>query len=133
MISSCSRVLHQLQRQIVLWDRFFTQLRRFQRHHLSMGFFPHTVEASHFYLWHCFFLRGGTPFCSLGSTSSLEQSLASILLVGGGGSLSCLSSSSHYSLMYILDVCCNGWVLITPSIHTLYVFLISLFGGGFFP
>ena len=48
----------------------------------------------------------------------------------GGGSLFCLSSFS-YSLMYILDVCRNGGVLITPSIDT--SLFISLFGGGFFP
>ena len=48
----------------------------------------------------------------------------------GRGSLSYLSSS-HLSLLYILDVCHNVGVLITPSIHASS--FISLFGGGFFP
>ena len=112
MISRCSRVLHQLQRQTFLWDRFL----------------PCTTEASHLYLRHCFFLKGGTLFCILGSASSSEQFLFGILLLGG--SLFCLSSS-HHSLLYILDVCHNGGVLITPSIHASS--FISLFGGGFFP
>ena len=112
MINSSSRVLHQLQSQTFLWDRFF----------------PCTVEASHLYLGHCFFLREGTPFNIPGSASSSEQSLVGILLLGG--SLLCLSSS-HLSLLYILDVCHNGGVLITPSVHASS--FISLFGGGFFP
>ena len=94
-----------------------------------MGFFQHTVEVSHLYLWHFFFLRGGTPFCSLGSNSSSEQSLFDNIL--WGGSLSCLSYSFHFSLLYILDVCRHGGVLITLSIHASS--FISLFGGGFFP
>ena len=48
-----------------------------------------------------------------------------------GGGLPCLSSSSHFSPFYILDVCYNGGVLITPSIHTSCVFHISFWGRVF--
>ena len=110
MISNCNRVLHQLQSQTFLWDRFF----------------PCIAEASHLYLGHCCFLRGGTPFNIHGSASSSEQLLFDILLLGG--SLFCLSSS-HHSLLYLLDVCHYGGVLITPSMHPFHL----SFWGRVFP
>ena len=63
--------------------------------------------------WTCFFI-GGAFTCWHSSF--------------GGGSLFCLSSFFH-SLMYILDVCRNGGVLITPSINA--SIFISLLGEGF--
>ena len=108
-----------------------------------MRFFPRIAKASHLYLWHCFFQRGGTLFSGHGSASILEHSslINTLLLEGGLPRLLLLLFGGDFfliggfvllhSLMYISDVCRNGGVLITPSIHASS--FISLFGGGFFP
>ena len=111
MISSCSRVLHQLQRQTFLWDRFF----------------PCIAEASHLYLGHCFFLRGGTLFSIHGSASSSEQSLVGILLLWGEPILSLFLSS--FSIVYI--GCMSSLGGLDYSIHPCILFYLSFWGRVF--
>ena len=69
--------------------------------------------------WHTTFREGGLPCLLL------------LLFWGGRFPLKGFCPSPTFSLLYILDVCHNGGVLITPSIHV--SLFISLFGGGFFP
>ena len=114
----------------------------FQKHRSSLRFLLHIGDASHMYSCHCFFQRGETSYRGHGSTSTWEHSsLIDTLLLGGGlpRLLLLLFGGGLFphrrffpspSFLY-MDVCRNGGVLITPSIHA--SFLISLFGGGFFP
>ena len=106
LVSSSSRILHHLQGQIVLWDRFIHQLSRFQRH----------------YPWTCFFLRGGTSFCSIGSASSSEPSHVGIIPLGGEPLLSLFLSFFSFG-------CIFTWGGLDYLIHS--CILSSLFWGGF--
>ena len=117
MINSCSRVLHQLQRQIFLWDRFF----------------PCTTEASHLYLGHCFFLRGGTLFNIHRSTSSSEQSLFSILLLRGGAYSVSLPLIFLYCIYWMYVIMGGLDYSINPCILFSSLFLGEFFSHVVFP
>ena len=104
---------------------------------------PDIEKESHLYLYPSFFQRGGTLFNDYGSTSTLEHlSLIDTLHLKGG--LPCLLlfyggwlfplmgfCPSHSSLLYILDVWCNGGGL-DYSIHPcILVFHLSFWGRVF--
>lgn len=104
MVSSSSRVLHHLQGQIVLWDRFILQLGRFQRH----------------YTWLYFY--------SLGSASS-EPSPVGIILLRGEPLLS--PFLSFFSFGCILTWGGHDYLIHSCILSSL--FWGRFFPCGFFP